>query len=295
MLSLSGVKQHNHLKRKGPRRKAKTSRPSIRVRRDMELLARCPPQNCDFAYVRDLPKHLQRMAAFWEYARESKELRDLAESLRKALSSDQDVSEIRNRYSNILELEEIGLIIASTYFPAFSFNEQLKLGLPSALHTSYQFGISGIICLPLKEFLSLARQLPGPLPKHYTAHAVLIPWDHTDSELTDMFGELVQGIRPHNQPQPPRVGRKGRYSGVSPVDMLNQLVAFRVSRQGIPFDEAAEFAGHKIYQTEKGWRSAALAAAKRIGDLGRLPFFEKQRQTQTPDINWEGVYFRGSL
>jgi hypothetical protein len=261
----------------------------------MKLLAQCPPQNYDFAYVRHLPKHLQRMAAFWEYARESKDLRDLAESLRKALRKDQDISEIRSRYSNILYVEEVGLITASTYFPAFSFNEQLKLGLPGGLHTSYQFGISGIICLPLKEFLSLARQLPGSLPKHYTRHAVLIPWDRTDSELTDMFGELLQGIRPHNQPQPRRVGRKGRYSGVSPVDMLNQLVAFRVSREGIPFYEAAEFSGYKLYQTRKGWRSAALAAAKRIGDMGRVAFFEKQRQTQTSDINWEGIYFRGSL
>jgi hypothetical protein len=77
--------------------------------------------------------------------------------------------------------------------------------------------------------------------------------------------------------------------------MLNQLVAFRVSREGIPFHEAEEFVGYKLYQTRKGWQSAALAAAKRIGDMGRVAFFEKQRQTQTPDINWKGIYFRGSL
>jgi hypothetical protein len=296
MLSLSRMKRHNHVKRKEARRKAKASRPSVRFRREMELLAQCPPDNYDFAYVRHLPKHLQRMAAFWEYARESKDLRDLGESLRKALRKDQDISEIRNRYFNILNVEEVGLITASIYFPAFPFNEVVERDLiPGPVRTNYQFGVSGISCLPLKEFLSLARQLTWTLPKYYTMHAVFIPWDRTDSELTDTFGELLQGMRPHNQPQPRRAGRKGRYSGVSPVDMLNQLVAFRVRREGIPFDEVAEFAGYKLYQSEKGWRSAALAAAKRIGDMGRVPFFEKRRQTQASDINWERIYFRGDL
>jgi hypothetical protein len=297
MLALSGVKRHNHVNRKGARSKARTIMWLARYRRHMKLklLAQRPHKNYDFAYVRDLPKHLQRMAAFWEYARESKDLRDLAESLSKALLKDQDISEIRNRYFTILDVEEAALITGSTFFPAFSFIEQLVFGLPGRLRTSYQFGISGINCLPLKESLSFIMQLPGPLPKHYTMHAIFIPWDRTDSELTDMFRELLQGMRPHNQPQPRRAGRKGISSSVSPIDMLNQLVAFRVSREGIPFDEAAEFAGYKLYQTEKGWRSAALAAAKRIGDMGRVAFFEKQRQTQTTDINWEGIYFRGRL
>jgi hypothetical protein len=258
----------------------------------MELLARCPPNNYNFAYVKDLPKHLQRMAAFWEYARESNELRDLAESLRKALRTGKDISEISNRYFNILNIEEVGLITASLYFPAFPFEDVLDRDLiPDLIRTNYQFGISGIICLPFNGFLPRGWQLP----KHYTVHAVAIPWDRTDAELTDMFGELLEGIRPHDQPQPRRAGRKGRYSGVSPVDMLNQLVAFRVSREGIALNEVAQFLGYNLYQSQKGWRSAALAAAKRIGDMGRAPFFDKQRQTRASDINWERIYFRGDL
>jgi hypothetical protein len=262
----------------------------------MELLARWPPDNYDFRYVRRLPKHLQRMAAFWEYARESKELRDLAESLRGALRRGQDISEIRNRYFNIFYVEEVGLITASLYFPALPFNEVLERDLiPDLIRTNYQFGISGISCLPLEGFLSRAWQAPEPLQKHYTAHAVFIRWDRTDSELTDMFGQLLKGIRPRDQLQPRRAGRRGRYSDVSPVDILNQLVAFRVSREGIPFGEVVQFLGYKLYQSQKGWRSAALVAVKRIGDMGSVPFFEKKCQTQASRINWERIYFRGNL
>jgi hypothetical protein len=77
--------------------------------------------------------------------------------------------------------------------------------------------------------------------------------------------------------------------------MLNQLVAFRVSREGIALNEVAQFLGCNLYQSQKGWRSAALAAAKRIGDIGRAPFFDKQRQTRASGINWERIYFRGDL
>ena len=45
--------------------------------RELEQL---PPDTWDFQYVKNLPKHLQRMAAFWEFAIESKPLRNAFET-----------------------------------------------------------------------------------------------------------------------------------------------------------------------------------------------------------------------
>ena len=240
-------------------------------------LERLVPDNWDFEYVKALPRHLQRMAVFWEYARESKRLRSAFESL-------PGINEPRLQamlsIADILWPDEAALL-ANLYFPALSFHELLKFNkLDARFHALTQFGTSAIGCLPIEQFVPLASQVVGKaMPPDWTIHGLLIHWDHTDVELSGMFREVLKQLRPKDSPEPVRAGRGGRLSGVSPIDALNQLAALRLDREGSTLSSAAKVVSRIPYMSNKGWKLGIRLARERIQSMDKVPFFEKRGVT----------------
>ena len=119
-------------------------------------------------------------------------------------------------------------------------------------------------------------QLPvPPLPDAAEkTYGLIIPWSHTDAELTKQFREWLRQLRPADCPEPKRAGRSSRSSAVSPIDMLHQLAAFRLEREGFTFLTASELEARKPYLSQKGWKRGVRAARDRIEKMAKVPFFQ---------------------
>src|SRR6266508_3163784 len=87
-----------------------------------ELLEKPPPRDWNFDYVKDLAPHLQRMAVFWEYARESTQIIELIKAACDAgkRSSEDDKRVILRRAFQIMKPDEFFLLVAAS-FPNLSF------------------------------------------------------------------------------------------------------------------------------------------------------------------------------
>lgn len=107
-------------------------------------------------------------------------------------------------------------------------------------------------------------------PSGSTLHPISIPWSYTNEELATMFKALLPRLRPRELPEPKKAGRSGRALGTGCVDMLNQLAAFRLNREGFDFDCASKLT---IYTSAKGWRKGLLTAERRINQITELPLF----------------------
>ena len=245
--------------------------------RQVKELERLVPDNWEFEYVKALPRHLQRMAVFWEYARESRRLRSAFESL-------PGINEPRLQAmlstADVLGADEAALLV-DLYFPALSFHDLIKFNkLDARFRALTQFGTSAIGCLPIEEFVPLASQIVGkPMPQDRTIHGLLIDWDHTDVELSGMFREVLKQLRPKESPEPVRAGRGGRLSGVSPIDALNQLAALRLDREGFTLSSGAKVISRIPYMSNKGWKLGIRLARERIQSMDKVPFFEKRGVT----------------
>ena len=244
----------------------------------------------DFGYVPELPDSLKRLAAYYEYARESAELIDAVIELREAGTFNpghkiRDVKpELTHKFTWKREIYSVAALCTLTKcdeFPEKPFRDALQNNWEALWRVDFSLGVSRPVDLPWDVFIKMRDHFSktGLTEKQYleagrergsTMHAISIPWSYTNDELAEFFRELIPRIRPREFPEPKKAGRRGRSSGSGAVDMLNQLAAFRLNRAGVDFN-----CGRKLTPcaSGKGWTKAARAAEERISNMAKRPFF----------------------
>ena len=246
---------------------------------ELRLLERLSPLDWDFEFVKELPEHIQRMAAFWEYARESERLIKLAKAFGKVAfqKSKKAGRKLLAQFEGSIRIDEL-LLLTTEFFPALPFEDYMRLGLLSKRFEGFtDFGIVDLICKPVETLAAslAADEMEDWLQPGQTLYGLSIPWNYTDHELTSQFGQLLKSLRPVNKPEPRRAGRAGRASLVHPCDMLNQLGALRLDREGISFSGSADVTSRRPYTSKKGWSKGIKKARQRIEDMGRQSFFRR--------------------
>jgi hypothetical protein len=238
----------------------------------------------DFGYLVDTSTVIRRIAVFYEYARESEELKQIVAASRHAGifrpgNQSGDIPELQQRLGrlhSVLPIDQLLVLHDSDGFPEKPFRDA-RDDLEILKHYD-SFGVDSVGRIPWRPLLLLRPFfMNGGFSELQfwtyefggkTLNAISIPWKYTNAELTESFGRLISKIRPSTHPAPSRAGRKGRYSGAA--DMLNQLVAFRLHRAGISFDDARPFT---LYMSSRGWVKAIIAAEERIKYMTMRPFF----------------------
>ena len=243
----------------------------------------------NFSYVPALPDTLKRVAAFYEYARESPELIEAVVELResgtfKPGGKKRDVKpELLHkvlREAEMFPIMALLILAESGDFPRKPFrdalqnSEILKCG-------NLTLGISPPVELPWKTLIMLRQNWTrwGLSESEFyednsrgsrTLHAISIDWGYTNEELAAFIRELIPRIRPSGSPEPKKAGRRGRRTGSGAVDMLNQLGAFRLNRAGVDFAGSGR---RTLYVSSKGWAKAVRSAQERINNMTKRPFF----------------------
>jgi hypothetical protein len=222
------------------------------------------------------------VAAFYEYARES-ELKKFVPAMRQAAifeSRERDartagLRQILIELLTILPLHHFRILYDCRGFPEKPFRDARHDLDPKCFNS---FGVEpvGATSWPaLVSLRSIASEWLSELEywtkfwgsgdvRGSTLNAISISWKYTNSELTKSFAALLCRIRPQEFPEPRQAGRKGRRSSSSATDILNQLIAFRLRRAGLSFDQARSYAPSLVYTSERGWNKAAAAAEDRI-------------------------------
>ncbi len=241
----------------------------------------------DFAYIDGLPKGVQLEATFYEYARHSPRVIDLVRTLEDAASKNDftRVYQLLDDNDPALPRSLVLSIVGLDGFPEQPIKEFALLCLRNAPSQAI-FGDDVFGCAQLAG--AEKDGSAGPLdfedwpgwpqrrdPK--ALFAISIPWHHTDAELTATVRRLLKVIRPRNQPQPKRAGRKGRAGRVQHTHLLHQLQAFRMQQQGLTFEDQKP---PKTYLTREGWLKGAKMARERIERMGVSPFFTSERRTK---------------
>jgi len=247
----------------------------------------------DFRYLSDLSPKQRRVAAFYEYARESVELREIVSAMQQARifeSKDWDASTAGLRPTlaellRILPLHHLLILYDCRRFPEKPFRDARRDLAPKYFNS---FGVESVGAIPWQALVSLrsaASQWFSELEywtkflgscdaRGRTLNAISISWNYTNPELTKSFAALLPRIRPQEFPEPRKAGRKGRRPSSGTTDILNQLIAFRLRRAGLSFDQARGYApGLTVYTSERGWNKAAAAAENRIKHILLPPLF----------------------
>lgn len=240
------------------------------------------PKEVDFAYAVNLPAHLQRMAAFWEYARESAPLRELVEkeydSWRETWGDETVVQRWQNELAERFGTDRLLLVTNYPFFPFAPFEQIIKCGAFSRFYTARGFGSASVYCFPLAR----AEQFRPRFEREgYALYGVAIPWKRTDRELAKMFEQELRTLRPERVPEPAaHPGRRGRSPTESPLDLLNQLAVLRLQRQGVRFQIGLTGVGTKgnSYASRRAWTNAVRAAQERIDNMLKKPFFKDGRK-----------------
>jgi hypothetical protein len=250
-------------------------------------------RDTDFKYVPLLAESLRRVAAYYEYARESAELIEVVTALRKSRIFETGGEncainpELMRRIAagrEMYPIEALYILTECDDFPRKPFYDALQNG-EVLKRPGKTLGVSGPVELPWKVVLSLRNHLTrqGFSETQFfdlhsrgvsTLHAISIPWNYTDQELADFFRKLIPRLRPPGSLEPKKAGRRGRSCASGAVDMLNQLGAFRLNRAGWKFDRACKIT-RKItpYISENGWKKAVRAAEERINNMTKRAFF----------------------
>jgi len=162
------------------------------------------------------------------------------------------------------------------HFPALSFREMIDgYLLLESFRNNPQFGIGGI-----DIFLDLPKDFGNySSPPFYL---VKIDWTYSNDTLAQGFKARLRPLRPTDQPEPKRPGRRGRTS-LAPIDMLNQLAAFKLNRAGFTVSDANEalqgLGSRVLYQSGSGgWHNAITAAKDRIDRMLTVPFFNPPKR-----------------
>ncbi len=243
-------------------------------------------EDVDFRWTTKVPAHLLPIVAWYEYARESKPLIERVMELRRAklfCSSGRNkkiIQEHCTQHLLVIPLYRLRLLVCCKDFPKEPFrraggNAETKPMLnnkffgtdsPVALPWTAYFGLKGIDMSEAyaKWHLRLGRSI---VP-------ISIPWQYTDAELTEMFRPIIKRIRPKEFPEPSRAGRRGGANSCGGLELLRQLVAYRLVEHEIEFDNP-QWKSFHVYGSKRGFQDAAKAAAHRIDSIIRVPFFRR--------------------
>ena len=252
----------------------------------MSLKRPLPKGEVDFRWAKDTKPHTHALAAWYEYARESAVLIRRVKALRRAnmFSSEERerneeaIREHVTKHLRIISMEQIRLLVCCEDFPAKPFARANWYSDTKYMLNNRIFGLDGPVVLPWTAYFGFRGidmsevYARWHLKMGRSIHAISIPWQHTNAELTAMFGPIIKRIRPKEFPEPPRAGRKGRGRSLGGIEFLQQLVAYRLSRRGIHFDDPNWTEFH-IYKSKRGYEKAAKAAADRISSFTETPFF----------------------
>ena len=205
------------------------------------------------------------MAAFWEYARESQLIKVVRSEyvLWRQTFGHENARHCREDQLAQRSRNLLLLVTSYPFFPYVPFEQIIKNDLFSYFYTALGFDSSHVYCFPLQRAEEFRHrfELEG-----YTLYCIAIPWTRTNPELAKMFEQELQSLRPASLP-PLTVhpGRRGRCLDSGATDKLNQLIAFRLRRAGLSFDQARSRSGSlMVYTSERGWNKAAAAAEDRI-------------------------------
>jgi hypothetical protein len=241
----------------------------------------------DFAWAKEEPPHVLAMAAWYEYARESEALIERVNALREAkmfVSEDGDLEVIRehcHKHLAVISVQQIYILVCTQEFPSKPFSRVRRDGDMRFTFKTGRFGTDGPVALPWGTFFSLkdgamvdssVRYAQWHLRMGRSIHPISIPWHYTNAELTKMLGPIIKRLRPPEFPEPPRAGRKGRGKSLGGLDLLQQLVAHRLTEHNVTFDNPQwkQFHG---YGSQLGFQLAAQRAAARINTITEIPFF----------------------
>lgn len=249
----------------------------------------------DFGYVRKLSASECRLAAYYEYARESDEIKAAVKELREKgafiAGPKTPVSrELQDKlfyHSDCFPIEVLFVLTRSTDFPERSFAIAIANveNAKTLAHWDPYYAMRRPICMPWKTLLSLRNDhvnaggdelefFEKSSVRHSSVHALKISWEYTDRELATLFLSVLPQLRPRESPEPTKAGRKGRSAGRRVTDMFNQLAAWRLNEAGLDFDEAQ---CRTPYTTRKGWLKAVKTADERIRNMTKRPFFGPAR------------------
>ncbi len=223
------------------------------------------------------------MAAFWEYARESDAIRAYIRFIVAWRANKGQVigPPFTSEYLITLGFDELALLDVPP-FPSSPFKQAFddKL-IPDRLRNNKQFGIGGICSFELESSSLFLRVPPSSnVAPPYVLYGVGIDWSYTDRKLAGWFENQLKRLRPPDSPEPRRPGRHGLSSDLAPIEMLNQLAAFRLNRIGLKASQAKEIFGSiDIYQSGRsGWLKAIKAARYRIDRMTKVRFFEPPKK-----------------
>jgi len=241
----------------------------------------------DFIWAKQRPAYVLAIAAWYEYARESKPLVERVNALRKAKMftsvEDADVAVIKQhctRHLLIIPLLQLRLLVCCEDFPTRPFHRAKWNTQTKHIVSSKFFGTDGPVALPWTAYFGLKGiDMSDQYAKWHlrigrSIHPISIPWNYTDAELIEMFRPIIKRLRPKEFPEPTRAGRKGRIKSRGGLELLQQLVAYRLGKHGITFDDP-QWKSFHVYGTKRGFEKAARAAADRIDSILKIPFFKR--------------------
>ena len=190
--------------------------PITKIENDADLVELL--RDTDFRYLPSLSDALKRIAAYYEYARESADLIDAVNELRESGTfkpgNQKRAVKPELMHKLIWEREMFptdGLCILAECddFPEKPFRDALQ-NAEILKWPGISLGISRPVDLPWKTVISLRNDLmrDGYSEMEYyenrnrggsTLHAISIPWNYTNDELAEFFRWLIPKLRPHLQ------------------------------------------------------------------------------------------------
>lgn len=242
----------------------------------------------DFEWTKKEPAHVPAKAAWYEYARESKPLIERVMKLRRAKMfcsegrNDKIIREHCTRHLQIISLPQVRLLVCCEDFPIKPFIRAKWDSDTKPMLSDELFGTDGPVAFPWTTYFGLKgidmseTYAKWHLRMGRSIHPISIPWNHTNAELIRMFGPIIKRLRPKEFPEPRRAGRKGGGKSLGGLELLQQLVAYRLSEGGVSFDDP-KWAKFHIYESPRGYKNAAKSATDRISSLTENPFFGRRK------------------
>src|SRR5207253_1344699 len=196
----------------------------------------------DFSYLAGRPKRIQRLAALYEYARESDELiSDIADFRKYGMAL---IGSLLSTYP----WDEAFFLGQVNGFPQLSFNQVLQDGLPNlpeiAEVSEVEVEPFSEICHRFKKYSTLqggcemVQKSLGRFGRtQRSAYVIIIHWGRfPDANLVDHAAKLLLKRRRYETGWI-RPGRRGTPQSVSGIDYLHQLSVFRFRQSGGTFED----------------------------------------------------------
>jgi hypothetical protein len=213
----------------------------------------------DFSYLEHKPKEIQRLATWYEYARESDDIIDAVHYK----DVDEDWYKYYDRIQEVYFHGELEFLESfDSNFPKLSFQEILRRDLkwrPLVTEKVKLTQLPSRLLVNDEEFVDFVRT--------HGSHVVFVPWELPKGEIVRQFAEALETAWPWYDPASKR-GRRGVRQTVGGADLLHQLAVYRYQQSGGTFVGRPPYL-RALYGSSsiKGWNKAFAAAEARIADL----------------------------